>query len=161
MECHQGKSLMAYFFPFVHRLFHRNMILKRYKKGETSMEKMGVNVGTGKLVWIVKSLFAAYLTTIILLLLLAFGLYKLDLSEQAVQGGITAIYVLSAFIGGRVAGKLAKNRRFFWGLIVGVCYFLLLVVISVLAYRSTPEVSELAVSILLCLAGGMLGGMLS
>lgn len=125
------------------------------------MEKMGVNVNTGKIIWIVKSLFAAYLTTIVMLLLLAFGLYQLDLSEQAVQGGITAIYVLSAFIGGRVAGKLAKTRRFFWGLIVGVCYFLLLVVISVLAYRSTPQASEVVVSVLLCLAGGMLGGMLS
>lgn len=125
------------------------------------MEKMNVNVNTGKAVWVVKSLFAAYLTTIVMLLLLAFGLYKLDLSEGAVQGGITAIYVFSAFVGGRVAGKLAKNRRFLWGIVVGVCYFLLLVAISILVYRSTPETSELLISVLLCLAGGMLGGMLS
>lgn len=119
------------------------------------------NVNTGRAVWILKALLAAYLTTIILLLVLAFGLYKLDLSEAVVQGGITAIYVLSAFVGGQIAGKLAKTHRFLWGILVGSAYFLMLVLISVLVYRSTLGGSEMLVSGLLCLFGGMLGGMLS
>lgn len=108
-----------------------------------------------------KALLAAYLTTIILLLGLAFGLYRFDLSEQAVQGGILAVYVLSAFIGGRIAGKMAGHRRFFWGMLVGLLYFAMLILISLLAYQSVAIGGGIAVSALLCVAGGMLGGMLS
>lgn len=118
-------------------------------------------VSVKKMTWILKSLILAYLTTIVSLLILAFGLYKFDLSEDVVQGGITAIYVLSAFIGGRVVGKLAKARRFFWGMIVGALYFLLLLLISLLVYRSAAFGEQMMVSLLLCLAGGMLGGMIS
>ncbi len=59
---------------------------------------------------------AAYVVTGILLMILAMALYKFELTEEAVTAGITAVYLLSTFAGGLVAGKLAKIRRFFWEL---------------------------------------------
>lgn len=123
------------------------------------MEKSVVNVKD--MSWILKSMLAAYLTTIILLLALSFGLYKFDFTEQTVQGGIIATYVLSAFVGGRVAGKIIGVRRFVWGLIAGLLYFVLLLIISLLVYRSVQDITGIVTNIALCAAGGMFGGMVS
>jgi len=60
------------------------------------------------IMWILKSLLAAYVVTGILLMILAMALYKFELTEEAVTAGITAVYLLSTFAGGLVAGKLAK-----------------------------------------------------
>ena len=75
------------------------------------------------IMWILKSLLAAYVVTGILLMILAMALYKFELTEEAVTAGITAVYLLSTFAGGLVAGKLAKIRRFFWGIVLGILYF--------------------------------------
>ena len=76
-----------------------------------------------KLIWILKSLLAAYLVTGILLVLLTFLLYQFELDEQKVTAGIVVIYVVSTFVGGLILGKLTKVNRFAWGLTLGVCLF--------------------------------------
>lgn len=115
-----------------------------------------------RLVILLQSLAAAYGTTVLLLLLLAFLLMKLDLKESAVTIGIAAVYVLSCFAGGFLAGKKIKEKKFFWGLVTGVLYFLLLLVLSVaLQTGSLAEVSAVLSAAALCVGGGTLGGMLS
>ena len=111
--------------------------------------------------WLIKSLLAAYVTSVVMLVGISFLLYKFDLSEQAVDAGIIITYILSAFIGGFFAGKQMKVRRFLWGAMVGVLYLVLLVMISIGVYRSSFVGTELAVALGVCLAGGMAGGMIS
>jgi putative membrane protein (TIGR04086 family) len=79
-----------------------------------------------------------------------------------VTGGITAIYVISTFAGGFFAGKLAKVRKFIWGLTTGVLYFSLLLLITLGIYH-TIQGGGMGVltTFLLCAGGGMLGGMVS
>ena len=72
-----------------------------------------------KVTWVLKALMAAYVVTGLLLLLLTLLVYKMEFSEEKVTAGITAIYVLSTFVGGLVIGKLSKMRKFLWGLAVG------------------------------------------
>ena len=88
------------------------------------------------IMWILKSLLAAYVVTGILLMILAMALYKFELTEEAVTAGITAVYLLSTFAGGLVAGKLAKIRRFFWGIVLGILYFAFLLLITWGIYRT-------------------------
>lgn len=114
-----------------------------------------------KVNWLLKVLLSAYVTTMVLLFILAFGLYKFDLTEQAVQGGIIAIYVLSAFIGGRMAGKIKKQRRFAWGIASGGIYFLVLILISFLVYHSVSLGTDAIQNLMFCSLGGMAGGMSS
>jgi len=114
-----------------------------------------------KAVWMLKSLLASYVVTGVLLLLLTVLLYKFDLDEGKVQIGILAVYVLSTFAGGFIIGKLAKVRRFLWGLILGVLYFALLMLISIGVYRTMEGGSSTLMALALCAAGGMLGGMVS
>ena len=111
---------------------------------------------------ILKALLCAYVVTGILLLVLTLLLYKAGLSEENVNAGIILIYVISTFSGGFVIGKLTGTRKFLWGLLLGVIYFVLLLLISLGIYHSfQADLMNLATTFLLCAGGGMLGGMIS
>ena len=104
----------------------------------------------------------SFVVTTLLLLLLAVLLYKADLSREIVSGGITVTYVLSTFLGGFLAGKRMKEKRFLWGLSMGAVYFVILLIVSVAANGSFKEVTDsFFTTLILCIGGGMLGGMLS
>ena len=115
-----------------------------------------------KSIIILKSLIVAYIITGVLLLILAFLLYKFELDESKVSIGIIAIYLLSSFIGGLIAGKSGKSRKFIWGALVGAAYFLILTLIS-LATKHTLQAlpTQIITTLVLCVGGGTLGGMLS
>ena len=109
-----------------------------------------------------KSLLCAYIVTGILLLILTLLFYKAGLSEENINAGIILTYVISTFSGGFVIGKLTGARKFLWGLLLGVVYFLLLTLISLGIYHSLQsDLMNLTTTFLLCAGGGMLGGMIS
>ena len=111
---------------------------------------------------VLKALLCAYIVTGILLLVLSLLLYKAGLSEENVNAGIILTYVISTFSGGFVIGKLARVRKFLWGLLLGVVYFVLLLLISLGIYHSLQsDLMNLTTTFLLCAGGGMLGGMIS
>lgn len=113
-------------------------------------------------VWMLKSLLCAYIISGILLLLLAFLLYKLNLDEGKVAAGIIMIYVVSTFAGGFIVGKLSGVQKFLWGLTCGILYFGLLLLVSLAIYRSLQgNGANVLTTFLLCAGGGMLGGMVS
>lgn len=114
------------------------------------------------IMWMVKALLAAYVVTGILLIILALALYKFELNEGAVTAGVTAVYLISTFTGGLVVGKLAKVRRFLWGIVLGILYFALLLLVTVGIYRTFHGSStKILVTFALCAGGGMAGGMIS
>ena len=107
-------------------------------------------------------LLGAYIVTAVILFLLAFLLYKLSLSEQIVSIGIIITYALSSFLAGFLTGKRMKQKRFLWGLIMGLAYFVVLLLISAIVNKSLGAVADsLFTTLMLCVGGGMLGGMLS
>lgn len=105
-------------------------------------------------------LLMSYILTGLMLLLLAFLLYRFQISSNALEIGIIVTYVLSTFLGGFLAGKKAKTRKFLWGLLMGAGYYLILAVFSLLSGTGQPGASFLTCMIICC-GGGMLGGMLS
>lgn len=111
---------------------------------------------------LITSLIISYVLTTLLLLLLAMLLYKTDLTEGKVNIAICGIYVVACFIGGFVFGKKAETKRFLWGAVLGVAYFILLGVISVAVQRGiASDMGHLITSFALCVGGGTIGGMLS
>ena len=111
---------------------------------------------------LLKALLAAYIVTGLLLLLLALLLYKLRLSEAVIYLWITAIYPLACFLTGFLLGNMLKTRKYLCGSAGGPLYFALLALISLAArqgFSGTP--SSLLTTLLLCMAGGCFGGMLS
>ena len=110
----------------------------------------------------VKALLCAYVMTGVILLVLTLLLYKMGLSEENVNAGIILTYVISTFSGGFVIGKLMGKRKFLWGLLAGVAYFVLLLLISLGVYHSLQgAMMNLLTTFFLCAGGVMLGGMVS
>lgn len=122
-------------------------------RGEQTVDK---DTPLGYLIFLLLS----YVLTGILLLLLAFLLYRFQLSGKTVAAGVIVIYIISTFFGGFLAGKKAKSRKYLWGLMMGVGYFLILAALSFLTNAAGGGVGFVT-SFLLCAGGGMLGGMLS
>ena len=115
-----------------------------------------------KVMQMLKCLLASYIVTGLLLLGLTFLVYKFELNEQVVLGSVVAIYVVSTFVGGFIIGKLMPRRKFLWGMILGLTYFALLLLISYGVYREfNTNGLNVITTVLLCVGGGMLGGMLS
>ena len=97
------------------------------------MENMQKNI---KVIWWIKSLLASYIVTGILLLVLTFFMYKFELNEKIVSAAIVGIYVVSTLIGGVIIGKLTKSKRYLWGMVLGILYFVLLFLITLGVYRT-------------------------
>ena len=115
-----------------------------------------------KMLNMLKAVLVSYIVTGLLLLLITFLVYRFEIEEQLVNIGIMATYLLSTFMGGFCVGKLVKRRRFMWGTLVGILYIGLLYGISFAVYGRTgvEEIYELF-PIVLCIGGGMFGGMMS
>jgi len=111
---------------------------------------------------ILKSLLISYIVTGILLLALTLLLFKLDLNESKVSVGIIFIYILSSFIGGFIVGKSTKSRKFIWGIVIGAAYFIVLTLISLLINKTfQSDMGNFITTFVMCVGGGMIGGMLS
>ena len=111
---------------------------------------------------LLEALVLAWLATGVLLLLLALLLWKLNLKEGQISVGITVTYLLSCFVGGWFLGRKSLKRRFLFGLLAGVCYFVLLLAVSMIARPGgLPQVREILTTLALCAGGGMAGGMVS
>ena len=114
-----------------------------------------------KVISFIKCLLIAYALTGVMLLLLAFLLYRFNLSENIVSSGIIGIYAISSFVAGFLAGKSLVNRKFIWGLLEGILYFAILLFMSIISNRSMSNMTEqMLTAFLICGASGMLGGML-
>ena len=117
---------------------------------------------TEKVIFITKCMLMAYILTAGLLLLLAFMLYRFGLSEKVVSICIIAIYIVVTFLAGMLAGKKAGKRRFLWGLAMGITYYMILVIVSMIVNKGAQAVAGNMVTVFfLCAGSGMMGGMLS
>ncbi len=125
------------------------------------MEKRGEGKEGIPVLALVKCLLVSYVLTLLLLCLLAFLLYKLHLTEGMVTIAISAIYVVTTFTAGFLTGKKIGKQKFLWGALMGAAYFVVLAAVSVLV--RTPETAlgnSFWTTMVLCVAGGTLGGML-
>lgn len=110
---------------------------------------------------VVKVLFAMYIVTGLILLLLTALLYKFDIGENVINLGVISVYIISGFLGGFILGKVKKTRKFLWGMVIGGLYFLILFAASVLFEKGLGnDAGHFVTTFVLCVASGMAGGML-
>lgn len=115
-----------------------------------------------KVVTVLKCLLVSYIVTGILLLLLALLLYKFSLPKQIIGIGVIIIYIVSSFLGSMLLGKNMKVKKYIWGLGLGMGYFLILVILSLIINGGFQSLSgNFWLTMILCGGSGMLGGMLS
>ena len=111
---------------------------------------------------LVKILLFSYIITGLMLMLLALLLLNFNLGVKAVTGAVIAIYVIATFFAGMIIGKRMDNRKYLWGMLEGLAYFVVLALISLIAGKDgfAPAGSVLT-TLALCVCGGTLGGMVS
>ena len=111
---------------------------------------------------ILKSLIFSYILTGIILCILAFIMYQTEVSTKVANLGVTLTYVAASVFAGFIIGKQMGKRKFLWGLAVGLLYFAVLFLISLLLDQNQALMSgERITAMLLCAAGGTLGGALA
>ena len=107
-----------------------------------------------------KSLLISYLLTGIILAILSYFVLQYEIKEQIVNIVIVTTYVIANFAGGFICGKKMKEKKFLWGLCVGLLYAAILIVVSVSLGNVAFLLDKTNITmILLCSGGGMLGGM--
>ena len=115
-----------------------------------------------KLANVLKGLLIAYIVSGVFIVVLAFLLYKFSLPKQAIGAGIILIYIVSTFLGGFSLGKNMKVKKYLWGLLLGIGYFVILTVVSLIVNGGLQNVSgNFFLTMILCTGSGMLGGMFS
>lgn len=110
----------------------------------------------------VKILLVEVIVSIILLFVAAFVTLKMSPSDQVISYIVIAIYAISAFVGGFIAGKTMERQKFIWGLIAGICYVAIIFVVA-MAVKGNINSGSIGLfkMIIPSLAAGMLGGMFS
>ena len=127
----------------------REQILNREKTDKRALLLLGLLV-------------FAYILTAVLLMGLAFLLYKFRLEENIINIAIILIYVAVTFLTGFIAGKILKVKKFLWGVLLGMAYFGILSLVSLAVGQQEAVVgNQILTTFLICAWGGMLGGMLS
>ena len=115
-----------------------------------------------KFIYMLEGLLFSYVITAFVLLILSFLMLKLDLSSGVISGGINFVYIISAFAGGFFVGKKTEQRKFLWGLLIGIFYFIILMLISLMMNRVSPlPLGNLFTTFFISSLSGMLGGMIS
>ena len=102
-----------------------------------------------------KGVVFSYLISGICLLILAFLLFQFELPE-----GIIFSYVFSCFLGGMVVSGKQEGKKYLWGLLAGILYYVILVAVSMILNREAfTRIPGVFPALFLCAFGGMLGGM--
>ncbi len=119
-----------------------------------SVGKKGIIIG--------KVLVAEVVVSGVLLLVAAYAMLKLCPSDQTLNYYVMAIYAASSFVGGMIAGKSMGTRRFVWGIVAGMVYVAVVLVIA-LAVRGNVASGSVGLVRLIVpsVLAGMLGGMMS
>lgn len=111
---------------------------------------------------ILKVLVMMYIITGVILVVLAAVMYKASAGSSFVSGGLIFTYIFSTFAGGFIMGKKKKKQKYLWGLGMGILYFAVLFVVSLLVQQGADIRQAKAVgTFFMCAIGGMLGGMIS
>lgn len=115
-----------------------------------------------RVIVLLRVLLVTYLVTGLLLTLLSFIMLKANVQNGVLLGGIIVTYIVSTLLGGFLLGKGAEKKRFLWGLGMGLVYFIVLMIISILTNSIVGmELSKGMMVMAICMVSGMIGGMLS
>lgn len=100
--------------------------------------------------------------TMVTLCLFALLILKVQPSESSIRIGIRILYPVVNFLGGLLIGKMIRQKKFLWGVMTGLIYFVVISLVSFAVHGGFYSDIQHAVTIcLLCMAGGMAGGMVS
>lgn len=113
-------------------------------------------------IYLSKSVLLSYLITLFLLLVISLLLLQTGLSGSIMSIAVVVVYVISAFSGSFYMGKHVEQKRYLWGLVTALLYFLVYIMISLIVKGDDPiRLTDYVKTLAILACSGMLGGMLS
>ena len=111
---------------------------------------------------LVKAVLVSFIVSAILLLITSALMLGSNMSASFVGIFVIAIYIIANFLSGLIMGKGMEQRKFLWGIVSGLMYFVVIFVLSIFV-MSTKDFSLMATirTLLICTISGMVGGMVS
>ena len=110
----------------------------------------------------VKALIAGYVITLIMLGVLTYLINRFTLDEKMVDKIIFGIYMAGSFTGGMLSAWMIKKRRVAIGVLYGVVYITVLLVIAAFMKKQAPDNNDnVLVSVLASVVAGAFGGFFS
>ena len=110
---------------------------------------------------ILKELLVQIILSTVLVVILAFIVFKLSLGDGIIRIMILAIYGICSLIGGLILGKNIQKRKFLWGLVAGAIYIGLIMGISFMIRDETGDGAiGLGTGVAVALGFGTFGGIL-
>lgn len=103
-----------------------------------------------------------FVCSMIMLGIISLLIWKMDGGSNVLCIGIILTYILSNILGGFLAGKMMGRQKFFWGVVIGAIYFLVLLLAGIgLVGTKLSGNMQLISGAMMCVISGMLGGMLA
>lgn len=103
-----------------------------------------------------------FICSFLLLGILTLIIWKMDGNSSVLCVGVIMIYILSNALGGFLIGKMIGQQKFFWGVVIGAAYFLILLLAGVgLMGTEVNGNMQLVSGAMVCIISGMLGGMVA
>ena len=111
---------------------------------------------------LIKSVLLSLLVTLFLLLVIAFIMLQTGMSSGVVTFAVIATYVIGTFCGSFYIGKHVEQKRYLWGLLSAVLFFVVYMIISLFVKGDSPfHLMNYIKSFIIIACSGILGGMLS
>ena len=104
----------------------------------------------------------SYVLTGIFILIFTLIVYKNYMADEKIIIGVLAIYTISNAISGFIAGRIKQHKKYIWGAITGITYFIVLILISFIVTKEfLGNTNMIMPAFLATVCGGTIGGMLS
>lgn len=101
-----------------------------------------------------------FIVSLVLLFLLSLWIWKVDGGMGILSGGVIAVYIIVNLAGGFLVGKSMGKHKFFWGMLVGVIYFVVLLLVGIcLVDTKLAGNTQLWNGAMICIVAGTAGGM--
>lgn len=104
---------------------------------------------------------AAAIISLVLLLVMAFLLDKLGPDEGVIRWLVYGIYMGGGLTAGMLAGKIQGAKKFIWGFMAGLLWFLIILIISLIWNKGSIDTQAIFGAFLCMAGGGLAGGMVA
>ena len=107
---------------------------------------------------IFRTVLTAFLTTVVLMAILALLICYTPLPEEAVTPSVYALNYFSVFLAGLFSAAKARKKGFLTGGLSGGLYMLLVYLLGYILFGGIAFSKQVAMNVLYCLVTGMAGG---
>lgn len=109
---------------------------------------------------IFKGLIASIIVTVICMIILSIAMTKFELSDKSYNIGYVAVTCLGLVIGAVIAAKITEKKGWLVGLLVGICFFGFLILLSFIVNGELVFTSTELYKLIGCIVVGTIAGML-